>query len=78
MKLVPTSIKHLGDEYSIKNSLYLPTEYAKNPSKVINVKIFNRVFKCGFHKDIEKGKVGMSLNMRKFMGISENSDTILV
>lgn len=78
MKLSPTSIKHLGDEYSIKNSVYLSTELAKNPSRIINVLINARIIKCSFHKDIEKGKIGMSLNMRKYLNISEINDLILV
>lgn len=72
MKLTPTSIKHLGDEYSIKNSVYLSTEMAKNPSRVINVLVGDKILKCSFHKDIEKGKIGMSLNLRKYLGLGES------
>lgn len=43
---------------------------AKNPSRVINVLINDKILKCSFHKDIEKGKIGMSLNVRKYLGLS--------
>ena len=73
MKLSPTSIKHLGDEYSIKNSVYISTEMAKNPSRIINGLINGKILKCGFHKNIEKSQIGMSLNYRKYLGINETA-----
>lgn len=78
MKLSPTSIKHLGDEYSIKNSVYISTESAKNPNKIINVMINGKILKCAFHKAIEKGQIGMSLNIRKYLGLNETAEPVLV
>ncbi len=51
---------------------------AKNPSRTINVLINEKILKCSFHKDIEKGKIGMSLNIRKYLGLNDSGDAIMV
>ena len=61
-------IINLSNELAMNNSVYLSSQLAKDPSKVVIVRIDKKLFKCSFTADVEKGKIGMSKNIREYIG----------
>ena len=64
----------ISNELARNNSVYISTQLAKDPSKTVLVRISGKIFKCGFLKDQDKGKIGMSKNIRTFLDTDVGKD----
>ncbi|CAM6003579.1 unnamed protein product [Sphagnum balticum] len=68
------SVSNLPNELAINNSAYLSSQLAKDPNSTVNVKINGKVLKCSFLGDLDRGKIGLSKNVREFVGTELGKD----
>ncbi len=74
MNLTPINLK--DNNLAIQNCVFLPTSLAKDPSKVVNIKVKQQILKCKFSSDIDAGRIGMSKNIRDFLGVDTEEPVV--
>lgn len=62
------TVSNISNELAKNNAVYISTQLAKDPTKTVNVRITNKIFKCCFSADIDRPRIGMSKNIRTFLG----------
>ena len=62
------TVKNISNDQAKRNSVFMSTELAKDPSKTVNVRINKKVLKCSFAAEIDRRHIGMSKNLRTFIG----------
>ena len=62
------TVKNISNDQAKRNSVFMSTDLAKDASKTVNVRINKKVFKCSFAADIDRKNIGMSKNIRTFIG----------
>jgi hypothetical protein len=62
------TVCNISNDLAKNNAVYISAQLAKDPSKTVNVRINARILKCCFSIDIDRNKIGMSKNLRTFLG----------
>jgi hypothetical protein len=68
------TVSNLSNDLAKNNSVYISSQLAKDPSKTVNVRINNKIFKCNFMNDIDRTKIAMSKNYRTFIDTDVGKD----
>lgn len=69
------TVCNISNDLAKNNAVYISAQLAKDPSKTVNVRINNsKIFKCCFSADIDRSKIGMSKNIRAFLGTDIGKD----
>lgn len=66
MSFVVTNLPN--NDFAVNNSVYLPRSKKGAPT----VKINEKYFKCAFAEEMEPNKIGLSKNIRDYLGIELN------
>ena len=61
-------VENISNDQAKNNSLYMSSQLAKDASKLVNIRIKNKIFKCCFLDNMDRNKIGMSKNNRTFIG----------
>lgn len=63
------TVCNISNDLAKNNAVYISSQLAKDPSRTVNVRINNsKILKCCFSVEIERSKIGMSKNVRTFVG----------
>lgn len=63
------TVCNISNELAKNNAVYISSQLAKDPTRTVNVRInSSKIFKCCFSPELERSKIGMSKNVRAFIG----------